>query len=369
MILNNQKIPRLIDIAALAGVSIGTVDRVINNRGRVAKKTREKVARIADELGYKPNIFASGLSSSRTFKNILVFLPKSADDPFWSEVYEGCQLALSKMRHQNVNVTYKSFDLFSRAEFVRMVEDLDLEGVDGVLFAPIFLVESKALLDKIEKNNKPYVIINTMIDHHSQQFLCYVGPNSYQSGRLAARLMSLHCPKGSKILLLPLDKDFKNAQHYLEKEEGFRDWFLENEETTEIIVSEFEEFDNIELFHRFIDQQLITIKDLAGIYTGSSRINRVASYLHEKGLNHIRLIGYDSTKSNMTYLKNGQVDYLISQNPKLMGCVGMFNLRDHLVFKITPKKVQYLPLDILLPENVSFHSGNYYLPDEYPVQV
>jgi LacI family transcriptional regulator len=366
--LNNQKVPRLIDIAALAGVSIGTVDRVINKRGRVAKETREKVIKIADELGYKPNIFASGLSSSRTFKNILVFLPERESDPYWSEVYKGCQIALSKMSHQNVNVTYKSFDLFSRQDFVREVERLDLKGIDGVLIAPIFLAESKALMDKIEKNGTPYVIINTMIERSSKEFVCYVGPNSYQSGRLAARLMSLHCPKGSKILLLPLDKDFKNAQHYLEKEKGFRDWFFENDETTEITISEFEDFEDIDLFQKFIDDQVLGIEGLAGIYTGSSRISAVASYLHEKGIKDIRLIGYDSTESNMIYLKNGQVDYLISQNPKLMGCMGMYNLRDHLVFKMTPKKVQYLPLDILLPENVNFHSGNYYLPDEHPSQ-
>ena len=49
---------RIKDIARLAGVSIGTVDRVLHERGEVAEKTREKVKQILKETNYSPNVMA-----------------------------------------------------------------------------------------------------------------------------------------------------------------------------------------------------------------------------------------------------------------------------------------------------------------------
>ena len=51
-------------IADLAGVSRGTVDRALNNRGRIRPEVAEKIKMIAKELGYQPNIAAKALSSA-----------------------------------------------------------------------------------------------------------------------------------------------------------------------------------------------------------------------------------------------------------------------------------------------------------------
>ena len=53
------------DIAQLAGVSKGTVDRVIHNRGEVSEASRQKVLEVAQRIGYKPNIYASLLASQK----------------------------------------------------------------------------------------------------------------------------------------------------------------------------------------------------------------------------------------------------------------------------------------------------------------
>ena len=47
------------DVARAAGVSKGTVDRVLHNRGEVSAKSREKVLKVIEELGFKPNLYAS----------------------------------------------------------------------------------------------------------------------------------------------------------------------------------------------------------------------------------------------------------------------------------------------------------------------
>lgn len=59
---------RIKDIAKLSGFSIGTVDRVLHNRGEVAADTKEKILKIARELDYKPNIVAQALTTKSSTK-------------------------------------------------------------------------------------------------------------------------------------------------------------------------------------------------------------------------------------------------------------------------------------------------------------
>ena len=56
---------RIVDIAKMAGVSVGTVDRVIHNRGRVSEENRKKVQAILEMVHYQPNLMARSLAASK----------------------------------------------------------------------------------------------------------------------------------------------------------------------------------------------------------------------------------------------------------------------------------------------------------------
>jgi len=73
----NTKNIRIKDIATLAGVSTGTVDRVLHKRGRVSKAAEEKVRKILDEIDYKPNPIARSLGSNKKYK-IIALIPDPA---------------------------------------------------------------------------------------------------------------------------------------------------------------------------------------------------------------------------------------------------------------------------------------------------
>ena len=62
---------RIVDIAKMAGVSVGTVDRVIHNRGRVSEENRKKVQAILEMVHYQPNLMARSLA----LKNSIILLP------------------------------------------------------------------------------------------------------------------------------------------------------------------------------------------------------------------------------------------------------------------------------------------------------
>ena len=62
---------RIKDIAAQAGVSSGTVDRILHNRGNVSDKARIAVEKVLKQVGYKPNIHLSGLSLKKTYEIVI----------------------------------------------------------------------------------------------------------------------------------------------------------------------------------------------------------------------------------------------------------------------------------------------------------
>ena len=64
----NQRRATIKDIASLANVSIGTVDRVLHNRGEVNPDTRNRVMSFIEELGYTPNLIAKSLALKKALK-------------------------------------------------------------------------------------------------------------------------------------------------------------------------------------------------------------------------------------------------------------------------------------------------------------
>ena len=73
------------DVAQAANISIGTVDRVMHNRGGVSKKTEEKIKRIAAELNYTPSTIAQALVSQKNNIKIAVIYPDA--EPRCRQVY------------------------------------------------------------------------------------------------------------------------------------------------------------------------------------------------------------------------------------------------------------------------------------------
>ena len=62
----------------MAGVSAGTVDRVLHNRGDVSVSSREKVQKVLDEIDYHPNMFAIGLAAKKRY-HIVCIIPYSSN--------------------------------------------------------------------------------------------------------------------------------------------------------------------------------------------------------------------------------------------------------------------------------------------------
>ena len=100
---------RIIDIAEMAGVSVGTVDRVIHNRGRVSEENEKKVRAILEKANYQPNLMARSLASKKQY-HFLAITPSFKPGEYWEAISEGIDKAASETELYNVNVTKLFFD-------------------------------------------------------------------------------------------------------------------------------------------------------------------------------------------------------------------------------------------------------------------
>ena len=96
---------RIIDIAEMAGVSVGTVDRVIHNRGRVSEENEKKVRAILEKANYQPNLMARSLASKKQYHFLAITLSFKPGE-YWEAISEGIDKAASETELYNVNVNF-----------------------------------------------------------------------------------------------------------------------------------------------------------------------------------------------------------------------------------------------------------------------
>jgi LacI family transcriptional regulator len=344
---------RIKDIAKKAGVSTGTVDRVIHKRGNVSKKVEQKILEIMEELGYKRNLLASALAYNKTFR-IGALLPDPVLDPYWKDPKSGVENAVESIAHYGVAVSFYLFDLFDPTSFLEKADEMLSDDPDAILFPPMFTREANVLLELCRDKRIPNVMINTRIENDDS--LCYIGQDSYQSGVLAARLLNFGLDEDSTVIILNLEKGSINAQHLVDKELGFRNYFNNTaNHHIEIEKYDFEDFDNEKLLKAFVDDLLDEHPNLVGMFVTNSRAYKLASVISPAHIAHVKIVGFDLVPANLEFLEQEKINFLINQNAAQQGYYAIKSLFNQFILQQPVEKTQYLPLDIVVKENYSYY--------------
>lgn len=143
------------DIAKMAEVSVTTVSRVINNKPDVSKNTKNRVLKIIDKTGYKPNKVARGLVLSKTYTIGLVI--PDISNPFFPEVSRGVE---NKAKSLGYSVILCDTDNDIKEE-KRAIELLLSQKVDGIILS--FSIDNRETLLELEKKNIPIIQIDREI--------------------------------------------------------------------------------------------------------------------------------------------------------------------------------------------------------------
>lgn len=353
----DKRIVRIKDIAEKAKVSAGTVDRVLHNRGRVAEDVKERVLTIIKEMNYEPNYSARALGSNKLY-TIGALIPDYTYDPYWFDPKNGIDKAEKDLKQYGVTVNQHQFIPDNRDSFIEKAEEVTEMRPDGIVLAPIFYKETLPFMERWKKLKIPFVTFNTHIE--GVKSLSYIGQDSYQSGFLAAKLFHYGHPERCSVLLAHIDEDISNSAHLLKKEQGFRNYFEQNNLLGHYTIRrvELQRRDYL-AFMRQLDHVVEGNPDLRCIYVTTSKGYEIAAYLEQRNIESIKVIGYDLVPKNIYYINQGLISFVINQHPRGQGYRSVHQLSDHLVFKKKVPLIKYLPLDIITKENLS-----YYLTDE-----
>ena len=123
-------------IAELSGVSRGTVDRALNNRPGVKLEVQERIKKIAEDLGYKPNPAAKALADNRYNTKRIGVLLNSEGNPFFEDVIKGVKAALLELEEFGMQSTIKTMKGYDAATQIRLLDELAAEHVNGIVLAP-----------------------------------------------------------------------------------------------------------------------------------------------------------------------------------------------------------------------------------------
>lgn len=344
---------RIKDIAIKAGVSAGTVDRVLHGRGKVSLENERKVREAIVELEYEPNIMARSLAMSTTFE-IAIIIPSYAKDSFWKAQFNGIEKALKYIKDFGFSIKVLEFNDQKHGDLLKHKEVLTSQNIDALLLAPTISDDAHELLDICDKMDIPYVLVNSNLARTDDSFKGYVGQDSFQSGILGAKLLSLTAGNDCTLGIFHMEKVIDYSKHILQKQKGFLSFFDNKEEpNVDIVIDKIPATLSKKSLTKSITKFLDSNPNTKGIFVTTSRIHYLVDVLNSLGRDDIVIVGFDLIKENILALNKYDRMMLINQNPELQAYTGLTSLFEYLLSKKTISLTQYLPLDVITKENVS----------------
>lgn len=343
---------RISDIAKMAGVSAGTVDRVVHGRGNVSDASRMAVEAVLKETGYTPNLHVSSIAVKKRY-DIAIVIPETAPGEYWAQIKEGIEKAFDSFSDFDINhrfFDYDQFDLYSCAEAFKAVCEWN---PTAVILGPTFSGETLEFTSKLSESGIPFVYVDSVVEN-TEPIASYC-VNQQSCGYLIAKLICQITPADSEYVIFQAERTGNaSANNTVLRKTGFSNYFQERGELGKIHRQTFSVSDkesNEIRFKEFFESH----PQVKGAVVLSSRGSLVAECLDACGIKDIRLVCLDNTLNNIESLKNGNIDYIICQRPVNQGYLAVRSIIMYLLYAAVETGPVYMPLDIMTKENIEFY--------------
>ncbi len=333
------------EIAALAGVSRGTVDRVLNHRGSVNPATAERIEKIARELDYKPNVAGLVLAAQKKKLKLGVIL-FSPENPFYLHVFEGASSKAEELAGYNCTVIVKQIASSVEAQ-LSAIEELVAEEINGIALAPYNDSRIRDKINLLSEQGIPVVTLNTDIENTRR--IAYVGSHYTKSGSTAAGLLRLMTHGEVHVGIIT---GSSNILCHTERIAGFTESlkpFSDTIHIAEIVEVHDDEFESYEkttvLLKRHPEINALYFV-AGGVYGGCRSVKALGLQ------NQMRIVAYDMVPTTKELLRQGIISAVICQQPKLQGSKPLALLFTYLTTGELPDREQhYVAVDIRIREN------------------
>jgi len=335
------------EIAALAGVSRGTVDRVLNNRGSVNPTTADKIKKIAKALDYKPNRAGLVLAAQKKKLKLGVIL-FSLENPFFEDVLAGVEEKTQELAGYNCLVIIRLITSGVTKQLAA-IDELVCQEVNGIALAPYNDDRIRRRINRLYESGIPVVTLNTDIENSKR--IAYVGSHYRKSGETAAGLMRLSTHGEVHIGILT---GSANILCHTERIAGFRDslkLYGGAFHIVDIVENHDDEFESYEKTTKLLcDHPEINALFFAagGVYGGCRSVCALERQ------EQIRIIAFDKVPTTRELVENGVIAATICQQPKVQGSKPLSLLFSYLTTGELPaKEFYYVAADIRIKENIS----------------
>lgn len=333
------------DIAKYLNISITTVDRVLNNRGRVAEKTRKRVLQAVKELGYVPNRAAKHLSKkTQCCIGVSYLFP----DWFGAQINLGIEKAFTDLKDFGLKIIVRN-TAQTTEEQIKQIREV-LPELDGLAVAPWESYKFADFLDELVERGLPVATFNN--DVPASKRLFYVGSDYVAAGRLCGLLISKLVRHPGKVGIIIRNENIPNIEQRIT---GFRS-FISNDPNLKII-GPFKT-------SRILEESIIQIKtiiddnpDMVGLFVASDNLASAGYALKELGkTDQIKLVGYDLNERHYTLIQEDVIQAVVCQEPFYQGYYPIKILFDYITEGTWPVHTEIITRqEIVMKENLKFY--------------
>ena len=304
------------DIAQKAGVSRGTVDRVLHNRGHVDQRVAEKIHQIAKELSYRPNRAGQALASKGRKRKIAVVMP-SLSNPFFRDIKKGMERAAEE---NDMELYFFHYTGYGEKECKMALKAAMDSSSDSLLLT---LPDYKPLVEMVEKSGLPFASVNTGLTTDSSLF--YSGPDYTQKGRINAGLLALTALAFTpRILVLRGSSEMKGHREILI---GFEN-ALKERGIKYSIAFDIDTEDNDAVCFSRTKEALEKDKEINTVFISTAGYKGALDAIAEKDL---FVFASDETPEVCSAVEEGRIKWTISQEPFLQGYHSVKKMSEYVV--------------------------------------
>ncbi len=300
--------PTVHDIAREAGVSLATVDRVLNARPRVRESSILRVQNAVDKLGYVRDVSAANLAKRKEYRFAFV-VPDSK-----SQFTETIRTELSEMKQvpgpDRISIETILAPVDDPNATARILMGLDAARFDGVA---IMCPETPQVRDAVTRLKQAGLAVVALVsDLPSSERDHFVGVDNIAAGRTAGALMGRFLGgKTGKVLVVSGSLSSRDS---IERRFGFDSILAEGFSAVEVLPTIESRDDNHRLIS-IVKQIVATHQVVVGIYALGGGNAAILDALRAAGrIRDITLIMHELTPTTRAALAADEVDVVIMQN-------------------------------------------------------
>lgn len=321
-------------IADLCGVSRGTVDRVLNNRGNVKPEKRELILEMAKKLHYKPNPAGKALAAQKSNPVAAVVLP-SKSIRFFDDIIDALEKTARKYEPYGMRTIWHTVRGYDVEEQCRILDQIKGQ-INALIINPINDPKIAAKLNELIAAGIFVVTINNDIERASTHY--YVGSDYLNGGRTIGALLKMLSPGPCRIGVVLGSLKILGHHHRLQ---GLKE-VLRNDPHYQIAALIEDNDDDIssydaakDLLNQHPDVNVLLILSSGGSY-GTCRA-ALAS-----GRTDLLILVFDTIPTTREMMKAGNIKAAIYQHPRQQGQKAMQLVFDYLVNGIVPDRERYI---------------------------